>query len=139
MRGGDDRQEGSSGSTPGQPGSGTEPSPEQKRRGLGIPAGDGEQSGGGSQEPEIPPDEDLPVDVEFSEPDASPLAEWLGQVGVYLGVFALLLAVAGIGAGLLKVRPWSGLLLTLSLVAATVAMVLGAVFQVSTGNVPGFD
>lgn len=56
--------------------------------------------------------------------------DWIGQSGVYMGVVAVTLATAGITLSWQGIQPYGNMGITLSLVLAVVAMILGIVFQV---------
>jgi hypothetical protein len=118
-----------------QPGDGDRSDDAARRRAAGVPIpGDRDGEPARADAEGDGPSFDAPIDAEFEEPDASPLAETLGQVGVYLGVAAVGLALVGILLGLVNVRPWASIALVFSLFTAVVAMVLGAVFQASAAD-----
>jgi hypothetical protein len=56
--------------------------------------------------------------------------DWIGQSGVYMGVVAVVLAAAGVTLSWQGIQPYGNMGITLSLVLAVVAMILGIVFQI---------
>jgi hypothetical protein len=64
------------------------------------------------------------------ETDPPRYVRWIGQVGVYTGVIAVTLAAGGITLSWQGIQPYGNIGITLSLVLAVLAMILGTVFQV---------
>lgn len=86
--------------------------------GRGSTSGDAPWVGGEPPEEEFEPEYDVPGYVEM-----------VGQSGVYLGVAALVLAIAGVSLASVNVQPFANMALVFSLAAILVAMFLGLVFQ----------
>lgn len=59
---------------------------------------------------------------------------WVGQIGVYLGVIAVVLAAGGVTMAWLRIQPYGNMAITFSLVFAVVGMILGVVFQIYLGD-----
>lgn len=59
---------------------------------------------------------------------------WIGQIGVYLGVIAVVLAAGGITLAWLRIQPYGNMAITFSLVFAVFGMILGVVFQIYLGD-----
>lgn len=68
------------------------------------------------------------------DPDPPQVLERLGQIGIYLSVAAVALAVVGLGAGSARVQPFANIALVLALGLGSVAMVFGAIYQASVSG-----
>ena len=74
--------------------------------------------------------EDLPDEQLATEPDVPGSVNWLGQIGVYLGVIAVVLAVGGVSLAAADIQPIANMALVASLVLISGAMLVAIVFQV---------
>lgn len=74
----------------------------------------------------------LPVEAETdddTEPEVPFVLEQLGQVGVYVALLGLGLAVFGVGAAFLNIQPLGNVSMFFSLVLVTVAMLFAVAIQ----------
>lgn len=101
---------------------------------------------GGTEDPEVddpipgrppgwteerPPDSDEgPLGtVSVDEPDPPWLLDALGQLGIYMGVTAVVLTAIGLGSALIDLQPIANIALVLALGLVSVALVFGAAYQ----------
>ena len=77
----------------------------------------------------------LSDDVVDTETDAPTHVQWLGQIGIYLGVIAVFCAGSGVTLAALSIQPSGNILMVLSLIIVTGAMLLGLIFQAYASDV----
>lgn len=93
-----------------------------------------------------PPEEADELDVEeppwllesisIDDPNPPQHVDLVGQIGVYLGLLSVALALFGVAAASLRVQPFGNIAIVLSLGLISVAMLLGMIFQIYVGDVP---
>ena len=74
------------------------------------------------------------VDEPAEEDEPPFIVRVIGQIGVYLAMGSLGLAVFGVAGIYIGFQPWGNVATTLALVGVTVAMFMGMVFQVYIGE-----
>jgi hypothetical protein len=115
-----------------------------RRRAAGVPVGEPPSEDRDSAESaESPSESDEGDDAGPATPDFSiedpdppwPIA-WAGELGVYLAVLAVVLAVVGVTLAGLRIQPLGNVAIVASLGLVTVAMLFGMVFQAYISDIP---
>lgn len=89
-----------------------------------------------SEEPDTDREPWLLRAVSIDGPDPPWHIDLVGQIGVYLGILSVTLALLGVLAASWGIQPIGNVAIVLSLALISIAMVLGIVFQVYVGDVP---